>query len=1006
MSNLPQIPRRRSGRPRRLWILLGLAALAPTACSNAEKTDAERLRSIPALASYDLDCLSAPVEVLFTEGAHPHIYGASEADVACAMGFVTARDRFFEMDMASRLALGRLSEIFGDFAINTDIENRTLGMREATERLLAGASPAWRAKIDAYAAGVNAYIARVRLGELPAPSEYEFRLLRALGGFDSAAALLEDWDALRVAAIGTVVVYEAGFGTGELGRENGLRAAEDWGHDKPFPELRRAGLFGDIIPAVAPLYPISSSPDWVPGAPAVAAGRQPVVEAGTLARALATGEGWQSRHRRPAAVPGIGSNSWAVAPDLTLDGRTLLAGDGHLSLTVPAFFYLAHVNDKVLGKGELDYIGLSLPGVPLMGPGTNGRIAWTQTVLNGDMLDWYGEQVVLDNDGRPAALRFRGADQPLRAISETYRMPDGSLQQIERFETAAGRLLYSLEGEEVDNPDEHPTAVNVNGRWIVAEDRDGDGMITAISMVYGSQFEHHLFDNLGAFAYADDVYEIRDLHARVVSYSGILSVADADGNIMNNGYVAAPCRDFLPRDANGIPLPGADPQRLLDGTQHPSWTIRLRDDGSIDPAKDDELACITTMAEYPHALNPNQGFVLNANNEIHNNTFDGNVWNDTYLGSRYDVGFRAKRIDDVLRTGAGAHDVDSMVALQADHHSNTAAEFLDDFLAALDRVAALPENVTGSTDRQRATLAEHRSRIDDAAARLRAWQDRGLNAASGVETFYDQPTAENRLDAVATSIWNAWFSRTVNGLFDNEGIPSGAFPGSTRGRMLQLLRTFLDGVGPDNPLDLASWNPATGEPVFWDDASTPELELRDEILLAGLVRGLDFLASEPGPEMRSGGFGSADPEDWLWGLKHFVRLESILTMAVGGDMGALFEPFGITTKNLPLSPEPRGLAARLKGFPRPGDLFAVDAANFGFGEDFSFGSGAVMRMVIALGPGGVSGYNVVPGGQSGLNDSPFYADQAALWLGNEALPIRFTVDEVVEHALWREQLRP
>lgn len=80
---------------------------------------------------------------------------------------------------------------------------------------------------------------------------------------------------------------------------------------------------------------------------------------------------------------------------------------------MPAFFYLAHVDTRVLGKGELGFMGLALPGVPLMGPGTNGRIAWTQTVLNGDMLDWYAEDVVLDAAGKPKALRFRGPSSHL-----------------------------------------------------------------------------------------------------------------------------------------------------------------------------------------------------------------------------------------------------------------------------------------------------------------------------------------------------------------------------------------------------------------------------------------------------------------------------------------------------------------------------------------------------------------------------------------------------------------
>jgi len=998
-------------RHRRTGLAAGVCMLLSTVgCGSGDGGDAAKLRAVELERSNALACLSAPAEVIYTEANEPHIYADNDTDAACALGFVAARDRFFEMEMAARLALGEISGLFGEFGLATDIENRTIGMRAATERMLAGASPTWRTRMEAYAAGVNAYIERARAGVLPPPSEFEFGLLQGLGGFDNAADMLDDWDLLKVAAVGTVVVYEAGFGTSELGRERGLREAETWGVDLPQSALRRAGLVTDIVPDVAPLFPINSSPEFdaatTPPTPTAAAAAPPAIEANTLARAIQRGEAWQRRHKHPADKPGIGSNGWAVGPELTADGQTLLAGDGHLSLTVPSFFYLAHLNTTVLGDGTLNFLGLSLPGVPLMGPGTNGRIAWTQTVLNGDMLDWYAEEVVLDAAGKPAALRFQGAEQPLDIVRETYPMPDGGEREIARYRTQAGRLLYSLEGTVVTDPAPDSPAVNVGGEWVIAGDTDGDGTISAVSMVFGSQFERHLFDNIGAFAEADNIDEIAAHFRNVVNYSAILTVADAEGGIMTNGFVAAPCRTFLPRDADGVPVPGANPQRLIDGTRYPSWEVRIRDDGTIDPAPNDERACTIPFEAYPIGRNPGQGYLLNANNEIHDNSFDNNLWNDTYLGGPWAIGFRAERIDAQIRAGAGTHDVDSMAALQADHRSNTAALLLADFLAAIERVAALPATAQGSAARQRAQYMAAQDRIEDARTRLSAWRDRGLDAASGVATFYNQPTDDARDDAVATSIWNAWLIQAVNGLFDDENIPGGAFAGSSRSRQLKLLRDFLDGVGPNNPGDLASWNPETREPIFWDDATTPELEQRDEILVHSLVRGLDFLAGAPGPELRSGGFGSADPDDWRWGLKHFVRFESILSLAVGNEFQAVFEQFGITTDDLPLGDMAPALAGRLKGFPRPGDMFNVDAGNFGFDEDFSYSSGPVMRMVLSIGPDGVSGKNILPGGQSGLNDSPHFADQAARWLGNQALPVRFSLDDVVAGAQAREQLTP
>jgi hypothetical protein len=146
-------------------------------------------------------------------------------------------------------------------------------------------------------------------------------------------------------------------------------------------------------------------------------------------------------------------------------------------------------------------------------------------------------------------------------------------------------------------------------------------------------------------------------------------------------------------------------------------------------------------------------------------------------------------------------------------------------------------------------------------------------------------------------------------------------------------------------------------------------------------------------------------------LRHQVRFESLLNDFLGSD--PLFEVFtsvfAIDTRVLPLAPsipagDPR---ADLRWFPRPGDNWGVDAANPGFsGTDFTYGDGPVMRMIFALGPDGFAGVNVIPGGQSGLTDSPYFADQARSWLGNETLPLRFEVADVAAGATGREVLRP
>jgi penicillin amidase len=149
---------------------------------------------------------------------------------------------------------------------------------------------------------------------------------------------------------------------------------------------------------------------------------------------------------------------------------------------------------------------------------------------------------------------------------------------------------------------------------------------------------------------------------------------------------------------------------------------------------------------------------------------------------------------------------------------------------------------------------------------------------------------------------------------------------------------------------------------------------------------------------------------WIWGYRHWVHFDSILLELLSGSgFEALTEPFAITPAQIPLADgmSPVDPRASLPGFPRPGDQFAVDAANPGLdGETFDYGSGPVFRMVIALGPDGVEGHNILPGGQSGQIDSAFFSDQAELWLGNQTWPMRFTVDEVLAGAVGRETFQP
>lgn len=999
-----------------LLILLSLAA-----CGDPDpdpQPTPNPLEAVEATEQWQLPCLDSPVQVLRTEGNVPSLYAENEKDLACALGFVTARDRYFSIDMIRRLSQGRAAEFLGEEALSTDIESRSLGMALVADHLMESASPQMAARWQALADGVNAYVDQVKAGAIPLPSELETLGPLLLGGGEPTE-LLSYWTPQDVAGLAATLVYQLGWETTDISTQRAVDALETFSGQEPHADLRAAGAREDIFARLAPPMEVESAPGWTAGARDAALAQLrsgPRLAPDAMQRALQRAERWDRilGHDRES---GFGSNSWAVSGSLTASGHPVLGSDGHLPMTIPPLFWLVHLDTELLGGGNQHAIGLTIPGLPMIAVGTNGKVANGQTQLFNDINDWYREEIVVDADGRPSATRFQGADVPLVEIPETYEVAavlggEGGTVTVSRWETGSGRLIYSLEGDAAAEGD--TGAVNINGDWLIASDTDGDGVITALSAAYTGYFERHMMERVDLLMKSDTVDDMAVAMNGMAAYSQNMVFADTSGNIMYTGYEAMPCRRYLPRDADNRPIAGASPRLLIDGTQYPSFELRYTDDHRIAAASEDDLACTVAFDDYPHSKNPAQGFVLTANNAPHAAAWDNDLWNDpVYIGGPWLAGYRAARIEHLLTEGAGSHSVETVRQIQGDHTSSQGREYLDLLLSALSTASAYAaDGEVGETSagRMAALYASQQVAIDEAVGRLQAWQDGGLHTSSGVDTFYNpSPTADERADAVATMIFNAWMGRYYNAVFDDEGLPGIFRPtGSTGKSRAMKLVTF--GVGDDNPAGLASWNPETGESIFFDDVNTAGIETRDELMVRCFVEGLEYLTTPFGGD-RSGGFDTDDQDQWLWGLKHFARFESLLGEFLGNDgvFAGIVEDFSITPDMLPLSdPEPEWGDPRkgLPGFPRPGDTFCIDAAGGFSSTNFSYGSGPVMRFAVELDPDGVHGVNVLPGGQSGMVDSPHFADQAALWLGNEALPLRFDIDDVVANATAREVYSP
>lgn len=349
-------------------------------------------RSLPKVeGSVRLPGLKAEITVLRDAWGIPHIYAASVDDAMFGLGFVHAQDRLWQMEMNRRIGAGRLAEVLGAPALETDMFLRTLGVRRAAQASLEGLDVATRDALDAYTAGVNAFLATDPV--LPP----EFWLLRVEP---------QPWMAVDSVTWTKMMAWDLGGNwKNEVLR---MRLAQEF-------SLARINEF-------LPPYPGDKPPR--------------IQELKELYRALGvdTLRLAQSAEHIAAQtsdylIEAAGSNNWVVSGERSASGKPLLANDPHLGLTAPPVWYFAH-----LVAPGLDAIGATLPGVPAIVLGRNQRIAWGFTNTGPDVQDLYIEK--LEGDGKYLApdgprsfetrretIRVRGADDVELDVRRTRHGP-------------------------------------------------------------------------------------------------------------------------------------------------------------------------------------------------------------------------------------------------------------------------------------------------------------------------------------------------------------------------------------------------------------------------------------------------------------------------------------------------------------------------------------------------------------------------------------------------------
>ncbi len=328
-------------------------------------------RSLPAHVDRDLvSGLEHPVTIELDRLGVPTIVARSRRDAWRALGYVTARDRLFQMDLLRRTAGGQLSEVFGPATLDADIAQRVLGLHRACEEILRALPEPERALLERYAEGVNSYLERARslpfeclvLKYRPRPWTAGSSILVLLGMFQRMCGDERSERMLTVmerSLPADVVAFLTPDGDGDAGVLAGGR-----GSRRPMPPIP--------VQSLAAL--IRDQARAAPGLP------DDLVQ--------------------PDAAP-IGSNGWAVHGSRTRGGGAILANDMHLPLEVPNLWYRARLRYE-----EIELTGVLVPGLPIVAAGSNGRVAWGLTNAAADCLDL-------------VELETRSAEQ------DEYRTPDG-----------------------------------------------------------------------------------------------------------------------------------------------------------------------------------------------------------------------------------------------------------------------------------------------------------------------------------------------------------------------------------------------------------------------------------------------------------------------------------------------------------------------------------------------------------------------------------------------------
>lgn len=378
----------------------GLAAALLAGSAQAEVSTAVRQEADA------IQGLKAPAQLIVDRWGIPHIYAASSRDAFFLQGWNAARDRLWQIDLWRKRGLGRLSAGLGPAYVAQDRAARLFLYRGDMAAEWAAYDPGGKEAVEAFAAGVNAYVAEVRAGKRPLPVEFKL-----------TASQPEDWKPEEILQIRSHALVSNV--TSEVARAQAICAG-----GVEADTLRRK-----LEPAHKLTVPKGLDPCEVPE--------------GVLADYVLATEPVSFKPLAPKTLAQVmdersaeGSNNWVISADRSATGRPILANDPHRPVGAPSLRYIAH-----LDAPGLSIIGAGEPALPGVSFGHNGTTAFGLTIFYIDQEDLY----VYETKGN--SYRYKGGWEPMKVVRETIEVKGQAPREVELHFTRHGPVVFQDDGK-------------------------------------------------------------------------------------------------------------------------------------------------------------------------------------------------------------------------------------------------------------------------------------------------------------------------------------------------------------------------------------------------------------------------------------------------------------------------------------------------------------------------------------------------------------------------------